>query len=52
MTGSEQYPRVVPFTKITSGKNKGKFKSPSGRVWTAAQIRAYEAKKHGTSKKS
>jgi hypothetical protein len=41
----------MPFTKITSGKNKGLFKSPSGRVWTKAQIRAYYAKnkkkKHG-----
>jgi hypothetical protein len=41
----------MPFTKITSGPNRGKFKSPSGRIWTAAQIRAYEAKKHGKEKK-
>lgn len=33
----------MPFKKITSGKNKGKYKSPSGRVWTAKQVRAYKA---------
>lgn len=42
----------MPWTKITSGPNKGKYKSPSGRVWTQAQIRAYEAKKHRGKKKS
>jgi len=35
----------MPFKKINKGKNKGKFKSPSGRVWTKAQIKAYHAKK-------
>jgi len=35
----------MPFKKITKGKNKGKYKSPSGRVWTAAQMRAYYANK-------
>ncbi len=33
----------MPFRKITSGKNKGKFKSPSGRIYTAAQVRLYYA---------
>jgi hypothetical protein len=37
----------VPFKKITSGKDKGKFRSPSGRVLTAAQVRAYYAKTKG-----
>ena len=35
----------MPFKKITKGKNKGKYKSPSGRVWTKVQMRAYYAKK-------
>jgi len=35
----------VPFKRIASGKDKGKFKSPSGKVMTAAQVRAYYAKK-------
>jgi len=33
----------MPFTKIRSGKNKGKFKSPSGRVFTAKQVALYHA---------
>lgn len=33
----------MPFKKITKGKGKGKFKSPSGRVWTKKQIRLYYA---------
>lgn len=41
----------MPFTKITSGKNKGKFRSPSGRVWTASQVKAYYAKKGRRGKK-
>lgn len=35
----------MPFAKIKTGKNKGKYKSPRGRVYTLAQIRAYYAKK-------
>lgn len=35
----------MPFKLIKRGKNKGKFKSPSGRVWTKASIRAYHANK-------
>lgn len=34
----------MPFKKITRGPNKGKFKSPSGRVMTPSQVRAYYAK--------
>jgi hypothetical protein len=33
----------MPFKKIKSGKGKGKYKSPSGRVYTAKQVRAYYA---------
>ena len=31
----------MPFRKITSGKNRGKYRSPSGRIYTAAQVRLY-----------
>ena len=34
----------MPFTKITFGKNKGKYKSPSGRIMTSAQVKAYYTK--------
>ena len=47
----------MPFTKIRSGKNKGKYRSPSGRIWTKKQIALYyvtggfkkkpRGKKHG-----
>lgn len=40
----------MPFTKITSGPNKGKYRSPSGRIWTLAQMTAYYAKKHAKEK--
>ena len=33
----------MPFKKITSGPNKGKFISPSGKVWTADQVKRYYA---------
>lgn len=35
----------MPFKRINKGKNKGKYKSPSGKVWTMKQIKAYYAKK-------
>ena len=35
----------MPFKKITKGKNRGKYRSPSGRVYTAKQVRAYYATK-------
>jgi len=35
----------MPFKKIIKGKNKGKFKSPSGRVMTKKQVQAYYARK-------
>jgi len=35
----------VPFKKIASGKNRGKYRSPSGRIYTARQVRAYYATK-------
>lgn len=33
----------MPFKKITEGPNKGKYKSPSGRIMTYAQVQAYYA---------
>lgn len=42
----------MPFRKITRGKDKGKYKSPSGRVWTLAQVRAYYARKRGKGDKA
>jgi hypothetical protein len=33
----------MPFTKILRGKDRGKYRSPSGRVYTLQQIRAYYA---------
>jgi hypothetical protein len=33
----------MPFTKVTKGKGKGKYRSPSGRLYTKKQVRAYYA---------
>jgi len=33
----------MPFKKVTSGKDKGKFRSPSGRKWTGDQVKMYYA---------
>ena len=33
----------MPFTKVISGKNKGKYKSPSGRVFSKKQVKMYYA---------
>lgn len=33
----------MPFKKITSGKDKGKYRSPSGRKFTKDQVKAYYA---------
>jgi hypothetical protein len=33
----------MPFVKITKGKNKGKYKSPSGRIFTEKQVKLYYA---------
>ena len=35
----------MPFKKITRGKNKGKYKSPSGKVMKSNQVKAYYANK-------
>lgn len=35
--------REMPFKKIARGRNRGKYRSPSGRVWTAKQVRFYYA---------
>jgi hypothetical protein len=34
----------MPFAKITKGPDKGKYRSPSGKVFTAAQVRRYYAR--------
>ena len=41
----------MPFTKIKSGKNKGKYKSPSGVIMTLEQVQAYYAKQNAEKKK-
>jgi hypothetical protein len=33
----------MPFRRITKGRNKGKYRSPRGRVYTPKQVRAYYA---------
>lgn len=33
----------MPFKKITKGKNKGKYKSPSGRTFDKKQVKLYYA---------
>jgi len=33
----------MPFKRITKGKNKGKYRTPSGKVYTAKQVKAYHA---------
>jgi len=35
--------RKMPFKKIASGKDKGKYRSESGRVYTKEQVRLYYA---------
>ena len=41
----------MPFTKITKGKEQGKYKSPSGKTWTKKQVIAYHASKGFTKTK-
>jgi len=41
----------MPFKKIISGKNKGKFKSPTGKVFTEKQVNLYYANKKSFPKK-
>ena len=33
----------MPFRKMTKGKCKGKYKSPSGKTYTKKQVKAYHA---------
>ena len=40
----------MPFKKIQKGVNKGKYRSPTGKILTEAQLKAYYAK-NPTSKK-
>lgn len=37
--------KSMPFKKIAKGKNKGKYKSPTGKVMTKKQVKAYYAKR-------
>lgn len=41
----------MPFKKITHGKGRGKYRSPSGRTFTKKQVKLYYATK-GTFNKS
>ncbi len=34
----------MPFKLIKSGKNKGKYRSPSGKIWTKKAMMAYYAR--------
>lgn len=38
----------MPFAKIRRGKNAGKFRGPSGRVFTKNQVRLHAAIKQST----
>lgn len=31
----------MPFVKINQGKDKGKYRSPSGRIFTQKQVNLY-----------
>jgi len=42
----------MPFKEIKSGKNKGKYRGPSGRIFTTRQVRYYYANKKNFPKKS
>jgi len=33
----------MPFKKVVKGKDRGKYRSPSGRVFTKGQVKAYYA---------
>jgi hypothetical protein len=33
----------MPFKKITKGKGRGKYRSPSGRTFTKKQVKFYYA---------
>jgi len=33
----------MPFKPIKSGRNRGKFRSPSGRIYTKKQVKLYYA---------
>lgn len=41
----------MPFSKITKGKNKNKYRSPSGRIFTKTQVIAYYAQELKKKKK-
>ena len=33
----------MPFTKIKTGKDKGKYRSDKGKLYTSKQVKAYYA---------
>lgn len=33
----------MPFKEVTSGPNKGKYRSPSGRLFTKDQVKLYHS---------
>jgi hypothetical protein len=35
----------MPFKKVATGANRGKYKSPSGRIFTKRQVNLYHATK-------
>jgi hypothetical protein len=42
---SDEASSIMPFKKIKRGKAKSKYRSPSGRIFTAKQVRLYYATK-------
>jgi|TARA_R100000093_G_C1922391_1_gene66068 hypothetical protein len=42
----------MPFVLIQSGPNSGKYRSPSGKIFTEAQMKAYYAAQEEKAKKN
>lgn len=40
----------MPYKKITKGKDAGKYRSPTGRVMSKDQVKAYYANKNNKKK--
>lgn len=34
----------MPFKKVNKGKNKGKYRSPRGNIFTRSQVKRYYAR--------
>lgn len=41
----------MPYSKITKGKDKGKYRTPSGKIVSKEQMQAIEISKHKKKKK-